>query len=223
MLGYAREWAERAGDTAYPEAIRLLITEEQRHSAVLARFMEMNGIPRLERGATDGVFRWMRNIFGSLEVSIAVLVTAEIIAKVYYPALRAATNSTVLQAICEQIEAEGIGHVEFQTEQLARLRIGRRGLRLWATVMLHRLQYYPTVVIIGLSHRKALGRGGLSLRDFCARCRRQFLDAVASMNPQTKDPGFLKKEFRNDTKPRKQGEDWRTGRAARRRHSEILS
>jgi hypothetical protein len=49
LMRYAKEWAERTGDAAYPEAIRMLIVEEQRHAGVLARFMEINGIARQER------------------------------------------------------------------------------------------------------------------------------------------------------------------------------
>ena len=129
LMRYAKEWADRTGDAAYPEAIRMLIVEEQRHAGVLGRFMELNGIARIKRGCTDGIFRRARNMFGSLEVSISVLVTAEIIAKIYYPALSEATASIVLRSICEQIHREEIAHVEFQTEQLARIRAGRPALR----------------------------------------------------------------------------------------------
>src|SRR5258708_31586664 len=99
LTHYAKEWAARNGDTAYPEAIRMLIGEEQRHATVLGRFMEMNGIARLKRGCTDGIFWRARNFFANLEVSISAVVTAEIIAKIYYPALREATASVVLRAI----------------------------------------------------------------------------------------------------------------------------
>ena len=87
--------------------------------------MDLNRIPRVRRGWTDSVFRWLRNVVGTLEISIGVLVTAEIIAKVYYPALREASGSVVLRAICDQIIRDERKHVEFQTEQLAGLRIGR--------------------------------------------------------------------------------------------------
>lgn len=184
LMRYAKVWAERTGDTAYPEAIRMLIVEEQRHAGVLARFMEINGIVRITRGCSDGIFRRARNLFGSLEISISVLVTAEIIAKIYYPALSAATSSTVLQTICEQIHREEIAHVEFQTEQLARIRAGRSALGTWATRFLHRLLFYPTLMVVGLSHRKALRRGGLSHWQFFARCHHEFVRDLAAMEPQ---------------------------------------
>jgi hypothetical protein len=181
LMRYAKEWAARTGDSAYPEAIRMLIVEEQRHAGVLGRFMEMNNIARLRRGSTDRIFWRARNMFGSLEVSISVLVTAEIIAKIYYPALRDATTSTVLREICDQIHREEIAHVEFQTQQLARIRIRRPAYGIWATRLLHRILFYPTVVIVGLSHRKALRRGGLSQWQFVSKCRREFLRDLAAM------------------------------------------
>jgi hypothetical protein len=183
LMRYAKEWAERTGDAAYPEAIRMLIVEEQRHAGVLARFMEINGIARIRCGWTDGIFRYARNLLGSLEVSISVLVTAEIIAKIYYPALREATASIVLRAICEQIHREEIAHVEFQTEQLARIRAGRSALAVWATRFSHRLLFYPTLMVVGLSHRMALHRGGLSFWQFLLRCHREFVRDLAAMEP----------------------------------------
>jgi hypothetical protein len=196
LMRYAKEWADRTSDSAYPEAIRMLIVEEQRHAGVLGRFMELNGIARIKRGCTDGVFRRARNIFGSLEVSISVLVTAEIIAKIYYPALSEATASIVLRAICEQIHREEIAHVEFQTEQLARIRAGRPAYGVWATRFLHRLLFYPTLMVVGLSHRMALRRGGLSVWQFFLRCHREFVRDLAAMTSQ----GSLRPSKRSATR-----------------------
>ena len=184
LMRYAKQWADRTGDTLYPEAIRMLIAEEQRHAGVLGRFMEINGIARIKRGCTDGIFWRARNLFGNLEVSISVLVSAEIIAKIYYPALSEATASIVLRSICEQIHREEIAHVEFQTEQLARIRAGRPAFGILATRLFHRVLFYPTLVVVGLSHRRALRRGGLSLRQFFVRCHREFVRDLAAMQPQ---------------------------------------
>src|SRR6202046_735307 len=196
LMCYAKQWAERTGDAAYPEAIRMLIVEEQRHAGVLARFMKINGIARIKRGCTDEVFRRARNLLGSLEISISVLVTAEIIAKIYYPTLSEATASTVLQNLCEEIHREEIGHVEFQTEQLARIRAGRPALGMWATRFLHRLLFYPTLMVVGLSHRMVLRRGDLSLWHFFARCHQEFVRDLAAMEPH----GSLRPSKRSATR-----------------------
>jgi hypothetical protein len=187
LMRYAREWAGRSGDAAYTEAIRMLIAEEQRHASALARFMEMNGIERMTHGFSDRIFRRLRNVIGSLEISIGVLVTAEIIAKVYYPALCAATNSVVLQAICDQIQRDEIAHVEFQTEQLARIRATRTLPAIWATAAVHRILFYPTAVLVALSHHAVIRRGGMRMRTFLSRCRREFLLDLAAMDPRNRN------------------------------------
>ena len=116
LMRYARVHAERTGDADYVEAIRGLLAEEHRHSRDLGRFMALHGIPELQRTWTDDVFRRLRNLIGTLEISIAVLVTAEIIAKAYYPILHDATHSTVLRAFCTQTVSDERRHVEFQVQ-----------------------------------------------------------------------------------------------------------
>jgi hypothetical protein len=183
LMCYARKWADRSGDQGYVSAIRSLIAEETRHAADLGRFMDLNGIARIQRGWTDSVFRRLRNVVRTLEISIGVLVTAEIIAKVYYAALRDATESAVLRAICDQILRDEYKHVEFQTEQLALMRLNRRAAPLWITLALHRILFAGTVIVVGWSHRHALARGGYSLRRFWSESMREFGRDLAAMNP----------------------------------------
>ena len=125
LLSRAKRYAEETGDGAYFDAIRLFIAEEQRHARDLARGLAINEISLVKTTFPDRVFRFVRHLFGTLEVSIAVLVTAEIVAKVYYPALREATCSVVLRRLCDQISRDEIQHVRFQSEQLALLRTTR--------------------------------------------------------------------------------------------------
>ena len=184
LMEYARAWAQRSGDAAYPEAIRMLIAEEQRHADALARLMELNGIPQLARGLSDRIFRRLRNLAGSLEISISVLVTAEIIAKIYYPALYTATNSAVLRAICQQLYRDEAVHVVFQSEQLAKIRASRSAPEIWATAILHRILFYPTALLVALSHGAVIRRSGLRRLSFLWRCRCEFLADLAAMVPR---------------------------------------
>ena len=188
LMCYARKWAERSGDEDYVRAIRSLIAEETRHASDLGRFMDLNGIDRIQRGWTDSVFRRLRNVVGTLEISIAVLVTAEIIAKVYYAALREATKSEVLRAICDQILRDEYKHVVFQTEQLAILRLYRRAVLLWATLTLHRILFAGTVIVVAWSHRRTLRRGGYSGRRFWDGCMREFRGDLAATDPHRGTP-----------------------------------
>lgn len=177
MLRYAREYAAKSDDLEYVSAIRLFIAEEQRHARDLERFLSLNGIPRVQTTFNDRVFRKLRHLFGGLEVSVGVLITAEIIAIVYYSALQEATRSAILRAICEQILADEARHVRFQSEQLAILRAGRNGLGRIVAMGLQRFLFLGTVPVVWLSHRRALRRGGLGVAGYWRRSWREFDDA----------------------------------------------
>src|SRR5690242_9754293 len=125
LYNAARAYARRTGDYEYLRAIRLFIAEEQRHALCLGRVLAINGIPLVDTTFADQVFRRLRTAIDSLELSIAVLVTAELIAKAYYAALREATRSRVLRALCDQILSDEQAHVSFQIGHLGILRTNR--------------------------------------------------------------------------------------------------
>lgn len=186
LLQYAREYADRAGDQDYVQAVRLFIAEEQRHARDLGRFLTLNGIPLVTTTFTDRVFRRLRHLFGGLEISIGVLITAEIIAKVYYAALKDATESRILKRLCEQILRDEIKHVEFQAEQLALLRKDRRPSLMSCTAGLQRFLFWGTCFVVWVFHRKALKRGGLSFKGFWRWCWTEFNQALEIMAPDAR-------------------------------------
>ena len=183
LIRYAQEYAERTGDQEYVLTIRLFIAEEQRHARDLGRFLTLNNIPVVRTTFTDRVFRKLRHLFGGLEISIAVLITAEIIAKVYYAALLEATESAILRILCDQILRDELRHVRFQAEQLAKLRVGRRWFGRTATMGLQRFLYLGTTLVVWPFHRKAIGRGGLSLWGWWRSCWLEFSEAFAAVPP----------------------------------------
>ena len=174
---YSKNYAEQTGDYEYVEAIRLFIAEEQRHARDLAHFLQNNGIPLVKTTLTDGVFRRLRQLLGNLEISISVLITAEIIAKVYYAALRDATNSQVLQTLCKQILQDEVRHVEFQAERLGNLRAKRNWLLLTMTNTLQRFLFWGTCLVVWLFHRKVFLKSGYSFVEYWKYCWREFNEA----------------------------------------------
>lgn len=179
----AKEYAEQTGDAAYVQAIRLFIKEEQRHARELGRFMALAGIPPIQRTWPDTVFRKLRHLDG-LEISISILITAEIIAKVYYAALREATASTVLRRLCDQILRDELAHVQFQAERLAILR-KRRGIwTLRLTHGLHRFLFFGTCLVVWWKHGGAMKRGGFGFRRFWRSCWRGINETTPLMNPR---------------------------------------
>lgn len=181
--GLAKAYALRTGDEEYVFALRLFIGEEHRHARDLGRVLDLAGLGRIGHTWPDTVFRWLRHRAG-LELSIAVLVTAEIIAKVYYAALREATGSVVLRRLCDQILSDELQHVRFQCERLAILRARHTRLMVWLKGSLQRWFFAGTCGVVWWKHRRALRAGGLGLRRFRKVARAEMADAVMLMNPR---------------------------------------
>ena len=180
LYKYSKTYAEQTGDASYLAAIRLFIAEEQRHARDLGRFLKLNNIALVHTTFTDIVFRKLRHLLGGLEMSIAVLVTAEIIAKVYYAALREATQSVLLRTICDQILRDELMHVRFQVEQLIILRKNRSPIGKAFTMGAQRFLYFGTTIVVGLLHYKAISRGGYSLWRWWHACWNEFETAFAA-------------------------------------------
>jgi len=177
LFQYAKTYAEQTGDHEYVEAIRLFIAEEQRHARDLAHFMQINGIPLVKTTLTDSVFRQLRQIIGGLEISIGVLITAEIIAKVYYAALKDATNSVVLQTLCRQILSDEVKHIEFQVERLGILRAKRNWLLLKGTMVIQRFLFWGTCIVVWIFHGKVFRKSGSGFAKFWQHCWKEFEEA----------------------------------------------
>ena len=179
-LGDAGEYADKSGDHEYVIVIKLFIAEEQRHAGDLARFLGLNGIPLLKKTFPDRVFRRLRHLFGNLEISIGVLITAEIIAKVYYAVLKDATGSQVLRPLCDQILRDEIKHVEFQAQQLRVLRRRRKRILQRITMAMQRFLYWGTCMVVWGFHKKAIRKGGFNFRQFWWSCWSEFNEAFAT-------------------------------------------
>lgn len=158
-------YARIMGDFHYIEAVTEFIREEQMHAAGLARFMAVEGLPRIGRHWVDSVFRWLRTLSG-LEVSITVLITAELIATAYYKALRDATRSLKLQAICNQILLDEEMHINFQSFTLRKFFVHHSPLRQKLSRIAHRILMAGTIGVVWLHHRKVLKAGGYTLSSF---------------------------------------------------------
>jgi hypothetical protein len=178
----ASAYASREGDSQYEMAIALFIAEEQRHAAYLARFLRQEGISLGKSTWADIVFRFLRR-GASLERTIAVLLTAELIAQVYYAALRDATGSPTLRAICARVLRDEEAHVRFQSERLAMLRSGRRSSAVRVALAAQGALFASATLVVWSKHHPVLRRGGLSFADYRRACWRCFTSAARMMAP----------------------------------------
>jgi len=188
----ARAYAARTGDPAYLSAIEAFIREEQRHARDLGRFLMAEGIPLTKGSWSDAVFRWLRR-GADLEVTVSVLLTAEIIAQVYYAALHDATRSPILRALCVRILADEVAHVRFQAERLRMIRAGRGSVAVVLAVAAQRALFAATALIVWNGHRTALERGGFSFRRYWRECWERFGDAAEMMRPLPFTPTALRR------------------------------
>jgi len=154
-------YARVTGDAAFVPALDLFIQEEQLHSGWLGRFLDLEGIPRLQKHWVDRVFRRLRGLAG-LELCVAVLVAAEAIAIPYYRALRDATGSPLLRAICNHVLHDEEAHLGYQGLTLSRFRRGP--MKLWA----HRAFLSITVAVVWMEHRRVFDRAGYDFSGFYA-------------------------------------------------------
>ncbi|HUG94123.1 MAG TPA: 4-hydroxy-3-methylbut-2-enyl diphosphate reductase [Planctomycetaceae bacterium] len=183
LLRVAQAHAERENDPEYVDAVRAFVAEEQRHAAELGRLLDAAGLPRLERQWTRGVFRWLRHRAG-LELMLSVLLLAEVIAKVYYAALRHATCSPGVRDLCTRILRDEVVHIRFGCERLARLR--RRQPR-WVVAskgFLWRVLFAGTTLVVWWTHRRALRAGQCRFGRYRRRCRQEFGAALWWADPR---------------------------------------
>ncbi len=178
-------FAKTFPDPRYLETIRLFIREEQMHAYVLGKFMDRNGIPRITSHWVDNVFRSLRKL-ANLENTVAVLLTAEIIAKVYYKALRNATRSMLLSQICDRILKDEDQHIAFQCYTLS-LFYGKKGRllkffgRLW-----HQVLIMGTICVVWSGHRRVLKAGGLSFVIFFMETMLVFFESEKVIRKQNR-------------------------------------
>ncbi len=173
FLKCARQWAERTGDFEYVTALEMFIKEEQRHAAALGAFMDRARIPRIQKEASDNIFRWVRHQAG-LELTITVLITAEIIARVYYPALRRATSSHWLRSICEQLCRDEIPHIRFQGQRLGIIMRHKSWFGRAISRFLSQALFDVACVVVWFAHRRVFKAAKLSWKQYWNKCTAEY-------------------------------------------------
>ena len=168
------QFAQHMQDASYIETVKLFIKEEQDHAAILGKFMEAEGIPKLGSDWLDNIFRRLRKLAG-LEGSVTVLLTAEIIAMVYYKALFNATRSAILKKICLQILKDEEMHLRFQSYTLECLYKHKRGFALIFSRTVHHVLVAGTIFMVWIWHYKVLRSGGYSFRQYAGDVWKEFI------------------------------------------------
>lgn len=173
MLRRAERFSRETGDLGLIAALRLFLREEQRHSRILARFLELERTACLHKHWIDTVFRWLRGLAG-LELCLKVLVTAEVLARPYYAALRDATGSPLLRSICQLIFEEEGAHLRFQAFALKRFERRHRRLAQSCLRKAHAALLVSSAALLWIEHRSVFRSANRSFRQFWEETRREF-------------------------------------------------
>ena len=149
------QYAKAQGNPGFEQAAHLFIQEENFHSRLLATYMDQHNLPPIEASAADSIFRWLRS---RTEVawSSRVLITAEVIAQVYYPALRDATDDPQLQAICDRIIDDEAFHIAFQTDRIREVEATLSWTCTTVHKLLHPILFLGAAVVVWMRHRPVL-------------------------------------------------------------------
>ncbi len=184
LLAAARDYSLRVNDPDFVDAVRLFICEEQRHGRNLGRFLDIEGVQRARSDWGDTLFRKFRYALPTMEVWATPVVMVETHAMIYYNALRRATDSPILRAVCRQILIDEVPHLEFQCQRLAILHRQRSKLLRTVTMALHRIIFLGITLAIWAGHRRALQAGGYSLGRFWRSAWGRMNAQWRAMNPQ---------------------------------------
>ena len=161
--------AKKYNEPDYIDTIKLFIKEEQTHALLLGKFMEIEEIPKIKKHWLDNAFRKIRNLLG-LELSITVLVTAEIVAAAYYVGLKNATSSGLLKQICNRVVKDEDKHLEFQAYTLAHINQNSLYLTRKLKTIGHQLFLSGTLLLVWYYHRQVLKAGQYRFTTFCRHC-----------------------------------------------------
>ena len=135
--------------------------------------MDSNNIATLERHWTDNLFRSIRSLAG-YELSITVLITAEIIALTYYDALSKATQSKLLKNICLKIIEEERKHVLYESMLLKNMRKQKLRISQFFIFVSHKFFFFCSVLIVLIDHRNLILRGGFNSYSFLSKNIEEF-------------------------------------------------
>lgn len=173
MLDRAQRFSQQTGDLGLIAALKLFLREEQRHSAILGRFLQLENAPCLRKHWVHGVFRWLRGRAG-LELCLKVLVTAEVLARPYYAALRDATGSPLLRSICQRLFEEEAAHLSFQAFALGRFKNRHRRLTQALIKALHVVLLAATAIVVWAEHHAVFRSAGRTFHQFWEESWREF-------------------------------------------------
>jgi hypothetical protein len=149
----------------------------------MGRFLDLAGLGRVTHDWGDRIFRALRYRRCDMEAWMTPVIVVEVLALTYFDAIRRATASPVLRAVCAQILADEVSHVRFQCERFAVLFCGRPVWRRRLAMTRLRGLFLAGTLAVWAGHRRALRAGGYGWRRYWRSAWGHAGRAWARMNP----------------------------------------
>lgn len=172
-----KKFADKNNYPEYEEIMKWFILEENRHSQTLKKYMDIYKMKAVNNMALDTIFRILRKLMG-LECEVIVLVTAEMIALSYYTALANATNSRLLNIICQQMLNDELRHVVLQSDTLYRISKNRNQVFNGLVRNMRKLLMRGTCFIVWNKYRDLFIKGDYSYKKFKNDCMEYLNESV---------------------------------------------
>jgi len=173
LLFSAWRFAKKHNAAPLIRILELLLGEQRRHAALLRKFMEDHALPQKQTDWTDFVFCCLRRL-GGFEFRLYLLITAELIASVFYRALEVATGCQRLKILCRTLVADELAHVGLESQLLLTLRARRPAFVRGGLRLAHRVFFAGTASIVYLTHRAVLRNAGYNMVSFLRVCTTQY-------------------------------------------------
>lgn len=166
---YARAVAPLENFRGYQRAVDLFVAEEQSHSRLLARVVAHLGGRLLQKQWTNTVFRRLR-VLVNLEFAVQVLLTAELVAEVYFGTLYLRCGDPVVKKAAHKLLRDEMRHLDFQRDFLSERVASFTPLGRWLWRTQFQAIHAATAAVVAWDHRRALTALGVRPADFRRRC-----------------------------------------------------
>ncbi len=184
LRAVAARYADETADPAFRDVAELFIGEEARHSDLMGRWLDLSGLGRVEADWGERWFRWLRHGGKDIAGWAAPVIVVEVMAMVYFDAIRKATTCPALKAVCGQILWDEVAHIRFQCERYAATFRRRGPMYRRATMLWQRALFTGATFAIWWGHGEALRAGGYGWRRFWSSAWRGMRRAWELMRPE---------------------------------------
>ena len=187
LLAAAGKYANKIGDKDYVDAVKLFITEEQKHGSNLGKYIDLIGEMRVKKDWGDTLFRKIRYLNKSMELWTIAVIIVESAAQVFYEALHDATKCKLLRSICNDILIDEAHHIKFQNERMHIIFQRKSFYNRAISIGFYGLLFFGTIHAIWFGHKKAFLAGGVSKKDFMRQMYYKFFKSMQFLHAAHKE------------------------------------